>query len=109
MITWAQLVSAALLTGSPVVQYVADAGTYVTIQAASINNQSGGVATVNIYILASGGSAGDGTLVCSRNVADGAVVNLYEIVNFKLAPAGAIYADGDGCYLNIAGSINIPS
>jgi hypothetical protein len=109
--TWKQLVAGSALIGTPDGLYTVPGSTYATIQNASASNPTAGVIVVQVYLVPSGGAVGDAFRVANRSVPANSVVNLYELVNAKLAPGGQIYAMGvgNGAFLNISGAEYIPN
>jgi hypothetical protein len=101
--TYRELVKAAALTGTAASLYTAPPSTSAAVHAASVNNPTAGVVTVNVYKVASAGAAGVTNKLVSKSVPPGATAQLPELVNHKLEPGSQIYADGNGCYLNISG------
>lgn len=106
---WKQLVKGTALTGTSALMYTAPALTSATIQAAAVNNSTAGAVTVNIFLVPAGQSVGPAYRIASKNVAAASVGNLSEIVNHKLEPGAAIYADGNGMTLTISGAEYVPN
>lgn len=104
-----EMVAAQTLTASPVSYYTAPGGTYAAIHAASVNNPTGAVVTVDIYKVPTGGSAGAATKIASKAAIANGTTQLPEIVNHKLEPGTQLFADGLACTLNISGVEYVPS
>lgn len=98
-----EMVKAATLTGSAASYYAAPTLTSASIHAASGNNPTGGAVTINVYKVPSGSAADGTTKLVSKAVAAGKTVQLPELVNHKLEPGTQLFADGNGCSLNISG------
>jgi hypothetical protein len=99
-----EMVKAAALTGTAgTALYAAPALTYGSIHAASANNPTGGAVTVNLYKVPAGQSAGNATRIASRNVQAGSQAPLLDAINHKLEPGTQLFADGNGCFLNVSG------
>lgn len=101
--TYKELVKGASLTATAASLYTAPTATSASIQAASANNPSAGVVTLNVYKVPSGRSADGTTRIASKNVAAGATAQFPELVNHKLEPGTQIYADGNGCAISVSG------
>jgi len=106
MITWKQLFQA-VLTGSPVSEYTAPAGTTTAIHQATAWNPTGAVVTLKIYIVPAGGSAADATTVWSTNVPAGSSVQIPQIIGHKLQAGQQIDASGNGVTLTVSGAENV--
>lgn len=98
-----EMVKGVTLTGTAASLYQAPTLTSAAIHAASGNNPTGGAVTVNVYKVPSGSAADGTTKLVSKTVAAGKTVQFPELVNHKLEPGTQIYADGNGCTLNISG------
>lgn len=107
-IVWREMVAGATLTASAVSLYTASALTSATIQAATMNNPTGSPVTVNIYKVPAGMAADATTLICTRSVPAGAVVQANEAINHKLQTGTQIFASGLALTLNISGVEYIP-
>lgn len=101
--TYKEMVKGASLTGTSTVLYTAPSATSSSIQAASVNNPTAGVVTLNVYKVPSGRAADGTTRIASKNVAAGATAQFPELVNHKLEPGTQIYADGNGCAISVSG------
>jgi hypothetical protein len=101
--TYKELVKGASLTGSSVPLYTAPTATSASIQAASANNPTAGVVTINVYKVPSGRVADSSTRIASKNVAADATAQFPELVNHKLEPGTQIFANGNGCALSVSG------
>jgi hypothetical protein len=101
--TYKEMVKGATLTGAASSLYTAATATSASIQAASANNPTGGVVTLNVYKVPAGRSADATTRIASKNVGIGATAQFPELVNHKLEPGTQIYADGNGCSISISG------
>lgn len=107
-IAWREMIKGATLTGSPVALYTAPGLAMAAIQAATVNNPTGGALTFDLYKVATGLAADATTKICSRSVPAGAVVQAIESINHKLAPGTQLFAAGAGLTLNISGVEYIP-
>jgi hypothetical protein len=101
--TYKELVKGASLTGTAVSLYVAPAATSASVQAASANNPTAGVVTLNVYKVPSGRIADGTTRIAAKTILAGATAQFPELVNHKLEPGTAIYADGNGCSISVSG------
>jgi hypothetical protein len=101
--TYKEMVKGATLTGAASSLYTAPTATSASIQAASANNPTGGVVTLNVYKVPTSRSADGTTKIASKNVAAGATAQFPELVNHKLEPGTQIYADGNGCSISVSG------
>jgi hypothetical protein len=101
--SYKELVKGATLTGASTSLYTAPSATSASIQAASANNPTAGVVTINVYKVPSGRSADATTRIASKNAAAGATAQFPELVNHKLEPGTQIYADGNGCSISVSG------
>jgi hypothetical protein len=101
--TYKELVKGASLTGTAASLYAAPTATYAAIHAASANNPTGGVLTLNVYKVPSGRSADATTRIASKNIAAGVTAQFPELVNHKLEPGTQIFADGNGCSISVSG------
>lgn len=98
-----EMVKAATLTGSAASYYTAPTLTSGAIHAASGNNPTGGAVTINVYKVPSGGAADGTTKLVSKTAQAGKTIQFPELVNHKLEPGTQIFADGNGCTLNVSG------
>ncbi|MBC8642133.1 hypothetical protein IAG25_35600 [Caballeronia sp. EK] len=98
-----EMVKGVTLTASAVSYYTAPDLTSASIHAASANNPGGSPVTINVYKVPSGTSAGSATRIASKTVPAGLTAQFPELVNHKLEPGTQIFADGNGCSLNISG------
>lgn len=101
--TYKELVKGATLTGSAGSLYTAPTATSASVQAASANNPTGGVVTINVYKVPSGRSADGTTRIASKNVSAGATAQFPELVNHKLESGTQLFADGNGCSISVSG------
>lgn len=101
--TYKEMVKGATLTGTATTLYTAATATSASIQAASANNPTGGVLTLNVYKVPSGRAADGTTRIAAKNIAAGATAQFPELVNHKLEPGTQIFADGNGCSISISG------
>lgn len=103
-----QIVAGVLLTSTAASVYTVPNLTTLSITATSVNNPTANTPqTVNIYRVPSGGSADDSTIVAKLNVNNGTCAQIYGTVNVKAEAGTQIYADGDGCYLNMSGILTV--
>jgi hypothetical protein len=107
-ITWKEMVKAATLTGTSVSLYTAPALASGTIQAATVYNSTGAAIQVNIYKVPPGLAADATTMICTRSVPAGAVVQANEAINHKLQSGTQIFASGAGLTLNVSGVEYVP-
>lgn len=98
-----EMVKAAALTGGAASYYTAPALTSGAIHAASGNNPTAGAVTVNVYKVPTGSAADGTTKLVSKTVQAGKTIQFPELVNHKLEPGTQIFADGNGCTLNVSG------
>jgi hypothetical protein len=101
--TYKEMVKGASLTGTSTALYTAPSSTFASVQAASANNPTAGVVTLNVYKVPSGRSADGTTRIASKNIAAGVTAQFPELVNHKLEPGTQIFADGNGCSISISG------
>ena len=87
------LVSPQQLTTGTVTYYTAGTGQFATISQATVTNTSGGAETVTIYLVPSGGSAGDSTTIVDvKSTAANATTILSELIGHNIQPGGTIQA-----------------
>ncbi|PZX29472.1 hypothetical protein C7416_104477 [Cupriavidus phytorum] len=104
-IIWKPLVAGTLLTATADLYYTATGSNVTaTITQASLYNKTAAAVDVFIYLVPSGGSAGDPTTVVKKNVAAGASASVPELIDHKLANGGKIYAKGLDVSLTISGA-----
>ncbi|MDR5802132.1 hypothetical protein [Caballeronia sp. LZ001] len=103
-----EMVKAATLTGTAATYYTAPVLTYAAIHAVSANNPTAGAVTVNVYKVPTSAAADGTTRLASKIVPAGRPMQFPELVNHKLEPGTQIYADGNGCSLNISGIEYVP-
>lgn len=104
-----EMVAGVTLTGSAASYYTSPGGTYGAIHAASVNNPTGSVVTVNIYKVPTGKAADATTKIASKAAIANGTTQFPEIVNHKLEPGTQLFADGNACTLNISGVEYVPS
>lgn len=73
------------------------------IKAATVYNSTAGAVTVNINLVATGGSATTVNRVIARSIAAGETYRCLEIVNHVLAAGGTVRALGDGLSFALSG------
>lgn len=81
------------LTTSAAAQYTAGSGVRTQVQACTITNNDSAARTVSIWLVPSGGAAGDTNLILkdkALNVGQSYIVR--EALNHWIEPGGAIYA-----------------
>lgn len=100
------LVAGVALTGSAATYYTAPAGNRVTIKSASVTNTTGGVVSLTLYRVPSGGTAGaTNTVISARSVAVNETYNCPELVNKVLHAGDTIQALGLSLSLDVSGAV----
>lgn len=93
MLTPKRLVEGSQLTGSAVTYYTAPAKTKTILKKLTLTNTSAGAVTATVYLIPSGGTAGDAnTLKKAVSIAAGATYDCAEAVNHVLEPGDFLQA-----------------
>lgn len=108
MLTPKQLVKGAALTGAAANVYSAPTATSANLHAASVNNPTASAVVVNLYVALVGSTPGAAQLSAKRTIAAGAVTPIAEVANWKIEPGYALFADGNGMFLNVFGTEYLP-
>lgn len=75
-----------------------------SVQAASVWNPTAAAVELNLYIVPTGGNAGDTTRVVQVSVPAATAIPVTDLINHKIVNPSALYADGDGVTLTISGA-----
>lgn len=105
-ITW-KMLGQQVLTGAATLVYTAPASTATTVTAASVWNPTGAPVTVDLFLVPSGGTAVDGTHIDRQVIPAASASTMYNAINQKVAPGGAIYALGLGVTLTLGGAESV--
>lgn len=106
MITWKTL-GQQVLTGSAAAVYTAPNATSATVTAASVWNPSASPVTVDLFIVASGGSAADATHIDRQVIPAASASTMYNAINQKLSSGAALFALGAGVTLTVGGAESV--
>lgn len=102
-VAWKTL-SQGVLTGTAAAQYAPATAKQGAIHSAHAWNPGASAATLNVYLVPSGGTATDATHVFQWSVPAGKPLYLAELINLKVTNPSSLYADGNGMTLTITGA-----
>lgn len=106
-ITW-KVLGQAVLTGAAAAVYTTpDNLTRASVSAAQLWNPTGSPVVVDVYLVPSGGSAGDSTKVDRVTVPATSAKTVFGLINQKVNPGGSIRALGSGVTLTISGAESV--
>ncbi|MBY4725188.1 MULTISPECIES: hypothetical protein [Burkholderia] len=101
-VNWKTLSQSVL--GAAAAVYTPNAGKQGAVHSANAWNPTAAPVVVNVYLVPSGGAAGDTTRVHQVSVPAGKSLPLTDILNLKIVAPTALYADGVGVTLTITGA-----
>lgn len=98
-----RLAEGTALTGSSAIICTAPAKTTTTLKAVTVYNDTAGAVTLEMNLVANGGSVTAANRIISRSIAAKETYRCLEAVDHALAPGGTLRALGNGLSITVSG------